>query len=38
MIINDGVVERVYEEAGKGDNTSTDPFEVSKAENVLSGC
>ena len=29
MIINDGVVERVYEEAGKGDNTSTDPFEVS---------
>jgi peroxiredoxin len=38
MIVNDGVVERVYEEAGKGDNTSTDPFEVSKAENVLSGC
>ena len=38
MIINDGVVERVYEEAGKGDNTSTDPFEVSGAENVLSGC
>ena len=24
--------------SGKGDNTSTDPFEVSKAENVLSGC
>jgi len=38
MIINDGVVERVYEEAGKGDNTSADPFEVSGAENVLSGC
>ena len=38
MIVNDGVVERVYEEAGKGDDTSTDPFEVSKAENVLSGC
>ena len=38
MIVNDGVVERVYEEAGKGDNTSTDPFEGSKAENVLSGC
>jgi len=38
MIVNDGVVERVYEEAGKGDNTSTDPFEVSGAENVLSGC
>ena len=38
MIVNDGVVERVYEEAGKGDNTSTDPFVVSGAENVLSGC
>ena len=34
-IINDGVVEKLYEEPGFKDNCTTDPFEVSNAENVL---
>ena len=34
-IINDGVVEKVFEEPGKGDNTSGDPYGVSSPENVL---
>lgn len=34
-IINDGVVEALFEEPGKGDNTSGDPYSVSAPENVL---
>ena len=34
-IINDGVVEKVFEEAGKGDNTKGDPYEISSPESVL---
>ena len=34
-IINDGVVEKVFEEAGKGDNTKGDPYEVSSPEHML---
>ena len=34
-IINDGIVEKVFEEAGKGDNTKGDPYEVSSPESVL---
>ena len=34
-VINDGVVEKLYEEPGFKDNCTTDPFEVSNAENVL---
>ena len=34
-IINDGVVEKVFEEPGKGHNTSGDPYGVSSPENVL---
>ena len=34
-VINDGVVEKLYEEPGFQDNCTTDPFEVSNAENVL---
>ena len=34
-IINDGIVEKVFEEAGKGDNTKGDPYEVSSPEHML---
>jgi peroxiredoxin len=34
-VINDGDIEVMFEEAGKQDDCSTDPFEVSSAENIL---
>jgi peroxiredoxin len=35
MVVNDGVIERMFAEAGYGDNIDTDPYEVSSPENVL---
>ena len=35
MIVNNGVIEEIFEEPGKGNNTSGDPYEVSSPENVL---
>ena len=35
MVVNDGVIERIFAEAGYGDNIDTDPYEVSSPENVL---
>ncbi len=34
-VINDGVVEQWFEEAGFSDNCATDPYEVSSPQNVL---
>ncbi len=34
-VINDGVVEKWFEEAGFSDNCATDPYEVSSPQNVL---
>jgi len=34
-IINDGIVEKVFEEEGKDNNTTGDPYEVSSPESVL---
>ena len=35
MIVNNGVIEEMFVEPGKGNNTSGDPYEVSAPENVL---
>ena len=35
MIVNDGIVERMWVESGVGDNGSSDPFEVSDAYTML---
>ena len=35
MVVNDGVIERMFAEEGYGDNIDTDPYEVSSPENVL---
>ncbi len=35
MVVNDGVIEKVFIEPGFGDNCPTDPFEVSDAETML---
>lgn len=35
MVVNDGVIERMFAEAGYQDNIETDPYEVSTPENVL---
>ena len=35
MIVNNGVIEKLFEEAGKQDNAATDPYEISTSENVL---
>ena len=35
MVVNDGIIERMFAEAGYGDNISDDPYEVSSPENVL---
>ena len=35
MVVNDGIIERMFAEAGYGDNISADPYEVSSPENVL---
>jgi len=35
MIVNDGIVEKIFEEPGKSDNHGTDPYVESTPENVL---
>ena len=35
MIVNNGVIEEMFVEPGKGNNTSGDPYEVSSPESVL---
>lgn len=35
MVVNDGVVEKIFEEPGKMDNHPLDPYEESTPENVL---
>ena len=35
MIVNDGIVEKMWVEAGVGDNAQGDPFEVSDAYTML---
>ena len=35
MVINDGVIEQMFVEAGVGDNADGDPFEVSDAYTML---
>jgi peroxiredoxin len=35
MIVNNGVIEKLFEEEGKQDNAATDPYEISTPENVL---
>jgi len=35
MVVNDGVIERMFAEEGYSDNIDTDPYEVSSPENVL---
>lgn len=35
MLVEDGVITRLFQEAGKCDNSPTDPFEVSDAETML---
>ena len=35
MVVNDGVIEKIFIEPGFGDNCPTDPFEVSDAETML---
>ena len=35
MIVNDGIIEKIFEEPGKSDNCTTDPYGESSPENVL---
>mgnify|MGYP004156032821 FL=1 len=35
MVVNDGVIEQMFVEAGVGDNANGDPFEVSDAYTLL---
>ena len=35
MVVNDGVIEKIFIEPGFGDNCPTDPFEISDAETML---
>ena len=35
MVVNDGVIEKMFVEQGMRDNANTDPYEVSTPENVL---
>ncbi len=35
MVVNEGVIEKIFIEEGFGDNCPTDPFEVSDAETML---
>ncbi len=35
MVVNDGVIEKVFAEPGHSDNCETDPFEVSDADTML---
>jgi len=34
-VVNDGIIEKLFEEVGKQDNAPTDPYEVTTPENVL---
>jgi peroxiredoxin len=34
-VVNDGIIEKLFEEADKQDNATTDPYEISTPENVL---
>ncbi|HJZ19225.1 MAG TPA: peroxiredoxin [Candidatus Nanoarchaeia archaeon] len=36
MVVNNGVIEKIFAEEGFGDNCPTDPFEFSDAETMLS--
>ena len=38
MIVDDGVVEAVFPEAGQANNHPEDPYEISSPENVLNYC
>jgi len=35
MIVNDGIIEKIFEEPGKSDDCTTDPYGESSPENVL---
>ena len=35
MVINDGVVEKIWEEPGKQDDCPTDPYENTKPQDIL---
>jgi peroxiredoxin len=35
MIVNDGIIEKIFEEPGKSDNFGEDPYGESSPENVL---
>ncbi len=35
MVVNDGIIEKIFIEEGFGDNCPTDPFEVSDAETMV---
>lgn len=35
MVVNDGVIEKIFIEPGFGDNCPKDPFEISDAETIL---
>ena len=35
MVVNDGVIEQLFEEEGKMGNCPADPYEISTPENVL---
>ena len=35
MIVNDGIIDKIFEEPGKSDNCTTDPYGESSPENVL---
>ena len=35
MIVNEGIIEKIFEEPGKSDNFGEDPYGESSPENVL---
>jgi peroxiredoxin len=35
-VVDNGIIEKLFEEAGKRENADTDPYEISTPENVLS--
>jgi hypothetical protein len=35
MLVEDGVIKKIFEEAGKSDNFGSDPYEVSDEETML---
>ena len=36
VVINDGKVEKIFEEPGKSDNFAEDPYDVTSPDNILS--